>query len=480
MIFGNINHQKFSPIKSCVLFLTLVSLVVLTVPSIAQESPRPLILVGGKLIDGYNAEPIHDAVVVIEGDKIKSAGPRHRADIPEDGHVIDTRGKSILPGLIDLHVHMEIIGHGDYTEFAQFIEGDPVKRRMVREIAAKQMLRAGVTTAVDLGSTFGLLETRDRIARGEIPGPRVYASGPWITRLPLFDGDDSIVSSYVISSPEEAARRTIELIDRGVDVIKAWVGLTQADYEAIVREAHQRGIKVHAHLYEPEQIRRAIDAGVDVLQHMGSAKNPPYDPDLVLEIAYKDLPVVQTIAHRIWVYPATVSFPTRLEDPKLRRDLPPSWYEEFQRSFRQFHRLDYFREVKREIRLAEVAARQFIEADAVIGVGTDAGSPMNFHTEAMWREMSALVDAGMSEASVVTSATKTNAEILGNMQLLGGSRHFGTIESGMLADVIVVDGDPHFDINVLSRVELTIKEGVPWYTKEHATPTLIEIGRAFD
>lgn len=462
-------------------FLRIVTLAVLAaslqVPDLrAQQSvpERTIALVGGVLLDGYDAVPIHDPIVVIRGNEIAAAGPAASVEIPDDAERIDTRGKSILPGLIDLHVHMELIGHGDYKEYYEFI-GDLGRLEISREIAAKQSLRAGVTTVLDLGSTFGILETRRRIESGEIPGPRLLVSGPWISRLPV-----GIVPSemqFVVSSSREAAARTVELIEHGVDVIKAWEGLTQDDYAAIVKEAHQRGVKVHAHLYDPVKVRLALDTGVDVLQHMGSAKNPPYANELVLEIAHRNLPVVQTIAHRIWIYPATVAFPTRLEDPILRTDLPADFYAEFQRSFEQFHRRDYFRQVEREIRLAKVAARQFIDADAVMGVGTDAGSPMNFHSEALWREMSSLVDSGMTASQVISAATKTNAEILGNMQLLGGKRRFGTIEPGMLADIVVVDGDPLFDINALGYVEFTIKDGVLWYDDAQTDEVVRRIGR---
>ncbi len=462
-------------------FLTVLAIVAaLHVPSGHGQEPDPervLALVGGMLLDGYDAAPIYDPVVLIRGNEIVGAGPAGTVDVPDEAHLIDTSGKTILPGLIDLHVHMELLGHGDYEEYYEFI-GNLDRLEVSREIAAKQSLRAGVTTVLDLGSTLDILETRRRIDSGEFPGPRLLVSGPWISRLPV-----SIVPEemqIVVSSPKEAAARTVELIERGVDVIKTWEGLTREDYVAIVREAHQRGIKVHAHLYDPAKVRLALDSGVDVLQHMGSAKNPPYADELVLEIAHKNIPVVQTIAHRIWIYPATVAFPTRLEDPRLRADLPADFYAEFQRSFVLFHRRDYFRQVEREIRLAPVAAAQFIDADAVLGVGTDAGSPMNFHSEALWREMSALVDSGMTASQVISAATKTNAEILGNMQLLGGKRRFGTIEPGMLADLIVVDGDPLFDINVLGHVEFTIKDGVLWYANDGADESVRLIGHRLD
>ena len=232
------------------------------------------------------------------------------------------------------------------------------------------------------------------------------------------------------------------------------------------------GRKVHAQLDDHEKVRFAIDAGVDVLQHMGSAKNAPYDIDLVLEIARKGIPVVQTIAHRTWIFPDTVAFPERLRDPMFELDLPANWYLEFQRSFKNFHRNDYFRNVEREIRQSRIAALQFIAADAVMGVGTDGGSPMNFHTKSMWREWSALVDSGMTPIQVISAETTVNAEILASMQSLGGSRQVGAIEPGMFADVIVVEGNPLFDINMLGPIELVIKDGAPWYKPEQETDTL--------
>lgn len=410
-------------------------------------------LVGGMLLDGYEAPPVHYAVVVIKDNRIHAAGAAHEVEVPEGIPVIDTRGKTILPGLIDLHIHLDLIGHGDYNRYYQFIGGTK-RLNEVMPIAAKQMLMAGVTTAVDLGSPFHILDVRNKIREQKIPGPRLLVSGPWITRIKLNGVPDEY--QLVINSPEQAAEKTRWLIENGADVIKVWLGLTLEDYRAVVKIAHQHGVKVHAHLYKVQAINNALDAGIDVLQHVGSAKMPPYPEYLVRRIAESRVPVVQTISHRIWIYPASVENPGRLDNAELERSMSAEVYRELQHSFKHFRSLSYFRNVADEIRLSKVNARQFIDANAYIGVGTDAASPLNFHTEAMWREMSALVDSGMTPIRVISAATKTNAEIIGK------SDELGTIEAGKLADIVVVDGNPLFDINMLKNVRYTIKNGQVW------------------
>jgi len=452
---------------TCLLMLLLASL------TSAQENLRPdapVALVGGMLLDGYEAQPIHHSVVVFENGRITAAGTRDEVTIPDNAVVINTAGKTVMPGLIDAHMHIDLIGHGDYDRYYAFLNGME-RLPEVMPIAAKQMLRGGVTSGLDLGAPFQVLEFRERIRRGEIPGPRLTVSGPWITRVHL----DGVPDEYqiTISSAREAAQRTRELINRGSDVIKTWVGLTATDYQAIVDEAHKAGVKVHAHLYDPDAIRLAIDAGVDVLQHVGSARNPPYDDALVSEIAHKNIPIVQTISHRIWVYPATVEFPERLYDPMYKKDMPTDIYEEFIASFDNFHRHSYFHDIGQETRNSKKSASQFIDAGAYMGVGTDAASPLNMHTEAMWREMSALVDSGMTPIQVISAATKTNAEILGRFDQLG------TIEPGKLADIIVVDGNPLANIDAMQNVEIVIKDGGVWYSESSAHGPVTDVGHAF-
>lgn len=453
--------------------LVLTASLLTTTISDAQENLRPdvpVAIVGGMLLDGYEAEPIHHSVVIFENGRITAVGQKHDTPIPDDAVIIDAGGRTVMPGLIDAHMHLDLTGHGSYERYYEFM-GGMERLEEFMAIAAKQMLRAGVTSGVDLGAPFQILDFRERIRNGELPGPRLTVSGPWITRLDY----DTVPDEYeiVIESSVEAAARTRELIERGSDVIKVWVGLTAKDYEAVVREAHKANVKVHAHLYSPDSIRMAIDAGVDVFQHVGSARNPPYDDAMLAEIAHKRIPIVQTISHRIWVYPATVDFPERLYDPVYRKDMPEDIYAEFISSFENFHRLEYMHDIGDEIRNSKKSASQFIEHGAYMGVGTDAASPLNMHDEAIWRELSALVESGMTPIQAISAATKTNAEIIGKFDELG------SIEPGKLADIIIVDGNPLRNIEVLDYVDIVVKDGGVWYSERAAYGPVTKIGHAF-
>lgn len=427
------------------LLLVLVS----SGPLVAQvEGPERIALVGGMLLDGYETSPVHDAAVLIEGNRIVAVGPESEMDIPQGTRVIDTNGMTMLPGLVDLHVHLMIVGHGEYDDWFPIFEQ---RKQEIMAISARQLLEAGVTTAVDLGGPIEIIATRDAISAGRIPGPRLLVSGPWVTR---YTGSWPTFFQYRITSPEEAGERAQELVDRGVDLIKTWAGMTEQDIRAVVAVAHRNGLQVHSHVYSPEAIRAAIRAGTDVLQHAGSGGNPPYPEDLVMEIAHRGIPVVQTIAHRIWVYPATEQFPERLDDSAYRAYFPADLYREIKGSFKNFHRLSYFRTTPRQIRNSRIAARQFIEAGAVMAMGTDSGSPLNFHTESAWREIEALVDSGMTPLQAISIST------LGGARVLRLGDEIGTVEPGKLADILVVDGNPLADIRDLGRVVHVVKDGV--------------------
>lgn len=195
----------------------------------AQEQPEQgtLALVGGMLLDGYEAPPIHHAAVVIENGEIVAVGPAAEVDIPEDAEVINTAGKTMLPGLIDVHAHLMMLGHGYYGDWFPWFEDH---QELVYQTSAKQLLAAGVTTGVDLAAPPSILDFRDRANANEVPSPRLLVSGPWIARgtwdvlLPSFQN--------LVDSPEEAREAAQRLVDMGVDVIKTWSGTTEEDFRA--------------------------------------------------------------------------------------------------------------------------------------------------------------------------------------------------------------------------------------------------------
>lgn len=447
--------MQWSPRRTCTILAAFLCLSAPIGDAQAQSSrdqPRTIALVGGQLLDGYEAPPLHHAAVIIEGNRIVAAGPASEIEIPPGAEVINTAGKTMLPGLIDAHVHLIILGAGEYSDWMPWFEQN---QEIVYETSAKQLLAAGVTTGVDLGAPMSILAFRDRVDRGEVPGPRLLVSGPWITRSAWNVVPQEL--RQTVSSPEEAAAQARELVDAGVDVIKTWSGITEEDFRAIKAVTGPARIPIHCHVYPTEAVWAAIRGGCDVLQHAGSGGSvPKYPQDLVDHIAMEGIPVVQSISHRIWIYPATLEFPERLYHPDLIASFPPEIWEQVEGSYDKddFHRKSYFRSTPRQMRLAKEAARQFVDADAVMGMGTDTGSPLNFHRESAWREISALVEVGMTPLQAISMATKGTAEILRR-----GSE-LGTIEPGKLADIIVVEGNPLFDINALGHVTDVIKDGV--------------------
>jgi imidazolonepropionase-like amidohydrolase len=251
------------------------------VPAAADEAPRPtLALVGGQVLDGYGGPPIRDGVVLIAGERIVAVGPASEIAVPEGVERISTEGMTVLPGLADMHVHLMILGHADYRHWD--LTYMPRFRDEIMPIAAKQLLTSGVTTVRDLGARLeDILPVRERIAKGEIPGPRVFASGPFLQRAPYEEYEKEF--RWGIDGADDARGKTQKLIDAGVDFIKLidQDQLTDAEVAAIVETAHRAGKKVIAHGHREDEIRRGLAHGVDGFEHTGLATAPGYPEDVL-------------------------------------------------------------------------------------------------------------------------------------------------------------------------------------------------------
>ena len=157
----------------------------------------------------------------------------------------------------------------------------------------------------------------------------------------------------------------------------------------------------------------------------------------------------------LFLYEQTRSNPERIDDPRLKRDLPGDLYEDVHRSIRDVQRLSYFQLVTRRIPTLPTKFRQLRDSGVTIVVGTDSGIPLNFHFDSTWRELKTMVDLGMPPMDAIRAATYWPAQLLKQPNL-------GTIAPGKLADIIVVDGDPLTDMTSLRHVVHVVKDVRVW------------------
>jgi imidazolonepropionase-like amidohydrolase len=196
--------------------LAVLSALFAAAPSAWPADKPTLALVGGQVIDGYEGPPIQDGVVLIAGERIVAVGRRDEVPVPPGTTVIDTEGMSVLPGLMDMHVHLMILGHADYEHWDKTYL--PRFRDEIMPIAARQLLMSGVTTVRDLGAPLEeILHVKRRIEKGEIPGPRLFVSGPFIQRKPYFEWEAFV--RWGVNGPEDARAKVQKIIDAGADMI---------------------------------------------------------------------------------------------------------------------------------------------------------------------------------------------------------------------------------------------------------------------
>lgn len=426
----------------------------LALPLAAAERPT-LALVGGQVIDGFGGPPIRDGVVLIAGERIVGVGSRGELPVPPGTTVISTEGMSVLPGLMDMHVHLMILGHADYkhwdlTYMSRF-------RDEIMPIAARQLLMAGVTTVRDLGAPLeDILAVRRRIEHGEIPGPRLFVSGPFIQRAP-YEEYESFVR-WGVNGADDARAKVQKLVDAGVDVIKLidQDQLTDDEVRAVVETAHKAGKPVVAHAHREDEIRVGLRFGVDSFEHTGLATAPRYPDDVLAGLRKRNASLYwcPTIAPLFLMdYTARV-FPERLDDPAWQEGVPPAIVQDIRASLRNPSAAPYFALTFRRVPTLAEKFRQLRETGVTMMVGTDSGIPGTFHTDSTWRELATWVKLGMTPLEAIAGATRWPARFLGR------EADLGTLAPGRYADVIAVRGDVLANIELLQRVDVVVKGGV--------------------
>ncbi|QDT09658.1 amidohydrolase family protein [Stieleria marina] len=405
-----------------------------TGPAYSQEmnkiaAPQPdsvVAIVGGKLIDGNGGRPLQNSCIVIRGNQIVAVGSRHETPIPKGAKVFDAGGKSVLPGLIDTHFHSR----------------DSVEQPVNFE------LHNGVTSFRDPGHPFKYYTT---LLASDARIPRVFLCGGHLDAPPVVWPDQAAV----ITTEDEARQAVASHVDRGASAIKVYFRLPIEHIRAACQAAHDRHVPVTAHL-ELVDADDAIEAGVSGIEHITSFGTSIGTSDQVKQ--FKSMVSADSGARREWRYRLWAQ--VQLEkNPRVGEliDLIVQRGVFVSPTLAVFER----RAGKKDATAAEAAGFKNMlsfsgrchKAGAKLVVGSHTWVPFAAQGKAYLREVELLVEAGMKPLDVLTSATKTGAEFLGVDDRLG------TIETGKLADLIVVDGDPTTKISDLGRVTKVMLNG---------------------
>jgi len=399
-----------------------------------------LVLTNATLIDGIGSNPIQKAVVVIEGNRISLVGEEPR--YPEDASVINLNNLTVMPGLIDCHLHLggltvdepgKAIGKVSFVDMVSFFWDYSRYYAYRRRLAIEN----GLTTIRSAGDHYPhIIRLRDKIAAGSLSGPRIFASGPTITAPgghpagTIYKGNRYIIENAVrqIADVKTAREEVRRLVEGGVNCIKAiYSDIDPMDMthkvpklsfdilEALADEAHQHNRKFMVHTGSPEDTMDAIKAEADSIEHgiLPGTSSTEFGDEIVSMMLDRGIYFVPTMTIA-WAY----------------KERYPDILSGLKRNVKKLH-----------------------TAGVGIAAGTDSGTPGVVIGKGLHKELELLVEAGLSNMEAINSGTKNAADNLG----IG--TELGTIEQGKLADIIVVSGNPLKDIERTRDIRMVIKDG---------------------
>jgi imidazolonepropionase-like amidohydrolase len=400
----------------------------------SPTSAENLYIEAGRLIDGVSSEVRTGQCITVEAERIKAVAPC--GPMPDGAKRLDWSAFTVLPGLIDLHTHQS-------ADLAAPIKASPAETALVGARNARVTLEAGFTSVRDVGTYRGLTDValRNAIDRGDVPGPRMWVAGAYIT-IPKGGGElNGVIPNEqlppdmrlgVAVTSEEAAEKAAFLLDQGADFIKTIatgavlaIGtepgapeLTVDQLRAVVQVAHARGKKVTAHAHGAEGIKNAIRAGVDSIEHASLADEE------ALQLAKQ---------HGTW----------------LAMDIYNGDYID-EIGTKEGWPAEYLRKNRETTDAQRAAFRRAVELGLKIGYATDAGVYPHGLNARQFRNM---VQYGMTPMQAIQSATGHAAEEMGRSDI-------GAIVPGRYADFVAVKADPLADITALEAIDHVMKGGV--------------------
>jgi imidazolonepropionase-like amidohydrolase len=425
------------------------ALVVALSPIVAL-SQRPIAFTHVAVVDGTDSVARIDQTVIIRDKRIAAIGPSQSTTVPRDARVVDGRGKFLIPGLWDMHVHTAVVGGGAILGL---------------------YVANGVTGVRDMAGDWDTLTTwRREIAAHRLVGPRIVASGPYL------EGGDVPIPHILTRTPEEGRAGVDSLVKLGVDFVKVHGQLTRPTYFAIARRARERGIPFAGHVSQAVGSADASDSGQKSIEHMLAIPMPctPAEsialrPRFTVQSAIgrcssQDLAQLYArfVRNATWVTPTftavyeVASWPNRtVPGDSLAHYLPESLRRFVEQIFPMPDSIppgaDSVGRAMLAKRLAQVATMR--RAGVHILAGTDAplrNSPPGF---GLHEELALLVKGGMSPFDALSAATIEPARYLGMLDSAG------TIAAGKLADLVLLAGNPLRDIRQTRRIVAVVANG---------------------
>jgi imidazolonepropionase-like amidohydrolase len=403
---------------------------------VVKPGPRgpegTIVLRGGRIFDGTGT-PAREGTLVIERNRIVKILPAGATDWPKDAQVIEVSGKTVLPGLIDLHTHLTY--PLAETDFGVGMNEVDATLRSAEKL--RYFLESGITSVRDVGSQGDVpFRLKEWVRENRIPGPRVFPAGAFITAEGGHSTENTpdemirmMGATRLASGPDDWREAVREQFHKGADVIKLGSHFSVEEVKAAVAEAHELGLKVTVDA-ETFYIQRAVEAGADTIEHP-----LPRSDETIQLMAKKGVAADPTLI------PYQIIF--------------EEWGGYFGSTSRRF---TFSKDANLEM------LKRLRKAGIKCGVGTDLILHWYRYMPGPYiRELKNFMEAGWSAPEVLIAATKINAEILDMDDRLG------TLQAGKLADVLVVDGRPDENLDDLAKVDLVLRDGYRVVEGGHVT-----------
>lgn len=410
----------------------------LLVAGAQRVEPRPIVIVHATLLDGRGGPPARDATLLIRGRVIEAVGAAGQVAVPKDAQVIDATGKTVMPGLADLHVHFQGGWDGVSVDFLGY------------QRYFNALLYAGVTTVLDMGNSQPwIIQLRQEVASGRVLGPRIYCVGAFV------DGVDAAVPdfSYVVATTAQIPGIVRRDKKAGVDLIKGYANLSDTLMPRLAEEAAKVNLRVVVDQWDRNGAPELAAYGIAGFAHLPFRPMPEADIRVLKDKGVFVLTTLATQESHARTRLADLAF---LKEPLIADTAAPWFLAELRaEAARTLSEKDAKEMEEERVRFADSKTnlKKLFDAGVLIAAGTDAPYPGVFQGDGIHRELELLVQSGLTPLEAIRSATYDAARVM------QAEREWGSLEPGRRADVLVVAGHPAERISDTRKVEVVIREG---------------------